>query len=977
MIPKNINKEHILLAIEDIDKKGLRYKLGESSVYDLSYEGKKYPPKHVVIVANEYANGALLPHTELTTDMAQSFLKKLGPEFQIEEKHRDHVRKMIEDYKEDLIVKGLSDDFYKWEMLGKYQGHPDTDTADFGKEIREIDYRNLVYHNGIAVRNHIVLENSESYRDAFKLLFDEQISLSERIIEFQAKILSIYRSMGEKLYHHHDERSMATFLTVKYPTRYGFYKNSFYTKYCKLVGAKTKKKNEKYVHYLELIDDFVEGYIKNDRELLELISERLPEYAYEDENHKLLAQDILYKMLDKNAPTFKGIIEELKEVMADDDSILRDFSFDNSNYNDNGFNGKKDSYIWIMDPQRKIGNENAHYEVSIRNRGNFKNCFFVDIHFEGKDKRKYHKLIGDILPEELEWFFWQDEKSIGYKIGVEPTDDDVVEKIMEQLLYLENNIADRVRSVLPLVYHEMDDKIENQSTTIEALNQILYGPPGTGKTYHTIDKAIKIIDPKYYQANEGNRNALTKRFKDLLIKDFDNTSGQIAFCTFHQSMAYEDFIEGIKPVAPKGTEDAVNYRVADGLFKKLCLEAAKNKSLSGFEKSYEEFINDVVENDNRLVLRTPKGDKPFTIRINSNHNVVSIPQTTNATEMVVTKKMVMHYIMDGIVDDWSSYTIAISNYISKNFPFTVANKDNSKKNYVLIIDEINRGNVSQIFGELITLIEDNKRAGKKEELEIILPYSTNSFTVPQNLYIIGTMNTADRSVEALDTALRRRFSFEEMPSKPELLSPQRLVWQFWWEYEEKPWNDPEFIQKEHDFYNLLDAKELIGMTSDQKEVLWKKMQAGSDETVFSSYTFVQAFDFRRFLEIINARLEKLLSSDHSIGHSYLMSVYSMDDLMTMIYKKVIPLLQEYFYGDLGKIGLVLGQGFIRVKNQFEKELFAEFDYDTDMLNEKDIYEILDYRINTSYDIEIRKKKVVVTFDLAIKLLMGRKITIDE
>lgn len=975
MIPKNINKEHILLAIKDIEKNGLRYKLGESSVYDLSYEGKKYPPKHVIVVANEYANGELLSHTELTTDVAQRFLKKLGPEFQIEQKNSDPVKKMIEDYKEDLIEKGLSDETYKWEMLGTFHGRPDTDAADFGKEIREIDYRNLVYHNGIAVRNHIVLENGERYRDAFRLLFDEQIPLSERIIEFQVKILSIYRSMGEKLHHHHDERSIATFLTVKYPTGYGFYKNSFYTKYCKLLGVKTKKKNEKYVHYLELLDNFVEGYLKNDHELLELVAQRLPEDAYGDTNHKLLAQDILYKMLDKNAPTFNGIIEDLKEVIADEDSMLRDFTFDNSNYKDGGLNGKKVSYIWIRDPLRKIGNLNAHYEVSIRTRGNFKNSFFVDIHFEGKDKRKYHKLIGDVLPEELEWISWQDEKSIGYKNGIEPTDDDVVEKIMEQLLYLENNIADRVRAVIPLVYNEMDDK--NQTTSFEALNQILYGPPGTGKTYHTIDKALKIIDPKFYQANERNRNALTRRFKDLLIKDFDNTSGQIAFCTFHQSMAYEDFIEGIKPVAPKGTEDAVNYRVADGLFKRLCLEAAKTKSISGFEESYEKFINDVVENDNTLVLRTPIRDKPFNIRINSNHNVVSIPQTANATEMVVTKKMVMHYMMEGIVDDWSSYTIALSNYINKNFPFTVANQDNSKKNYVLIIDEINRGNVSQIFGELITLIEDNKRAGKKEELEIILPYSANSFTVPQNLYIIGTMNTADRSVEALDTALRRRFSFEEMRSKPELLSPQRLIWQFWWAYEEKPWNDPEFMQKESTFYRLLDAQELIAMTSDQKEVLWNKMQGGTDETVFSTYPFTQAFDFRGFLEKINARLEKLLSSDHSIGHSYLMSVYSMDDLMTVIYNKVIPLLQEYFYGDLGKIGLVLGQGFIRVKKQLEKELFAEFDYDTDMLNEKDIYEILDYRNNNSYDIEIHKKKTVVTFTLAIELLMGKKIILDE
>lgn len=181
--------------------------------------------------------------------------------------------------------------------------------------------------------------------------------------------------------------------------------------------------------------------------------------------------------------------------------------------------------------------------------------------------------------------------------------------------------------------------------------------------------------------------------------------------------------------------------------------------------------------------------------------------------------------------------------------------------YVLIIDEINRGNVANIFGELITLIEPDKREGEPEVLEVILPYSKKPFSVPKNLFIIGTMNTADRSVEALDTALRRRFSFVEMMPKPELLS-------------------------EVDGVNLKDL-----------------------------------------LSTINRRIEVLKDRDHLIGHSYFMKVKSKEQLIDVIYRNVIPLLQEYFYGDYGKIRMVLGDGF--VAKELENIEFATSDEDFD------------------------------------------------
>lgn len=197
------------------------------------------------------------------------------------------------------------------------------------------------------------------------------------------------------------------------------------------------------------------------------------------------------------------------------------------------------------------------------------------------------------------------------------------------------------------------------------------------------------------------------------------------------------------------------------------------------------------------------------------------------------------------------------------------NHDLSLAPKILIIDEINRGNVSQIFGELITLIEPDKRAGMREALEVTLPYSKKKFSVPSNLYIIGTMNTADRSVEALDTALRRRFSFYEM-------TPD---------------------------YSLL---------------------AGKEE---------QGIDLAVLLSIINQRIEGLLDKDHAIGHSYFLRVASVESsLKDVFFDEIIPLLQEYFYGNFGRIELVLGTGFVK-SSAVTQSIFAKPTPDNDEFND--------------------------------------------
>ena len=396
------------------------------------------------------------------------------------------------------------------------------------------------------------------------------------------------------------------------------------------------------------------------------------------------------------------------------------------------------------------------------------------------------------------------------------------------------------------------EAMDNKTLKTPPLNQILYGPPGTGKTYNTINKALEILGEKV----EGkDRAELKAKFDEY------RQNGQIEFVTFHQSFSYEEFVEGIKPKLIDSSEGAesseMSYTIKSGIFKEICKKALEE--LRRFKEEYanlaKKFYGDILK---KLKQEQEFSHKGITFELTQQGNEI---QTKGSKGQAVWKdeitKLLMLQNSKNLSDDDIKNSIDIDEgfvllYKAMRDYFFSEYLKGKPKPYILIIDEINRGNISKILGELITLIEPSKRIGASDEekargignesLEVTLPYSNETFGVPSNLYIIGTMNTADRSIALLDTALRRRFEFVEM-------MPQ--------------W-DNEHISTDCEGVNL-----------------------------------------QTLLKTMNERIEFLLDREHTIGHSFFIGVGSLDKLREVFKLKIIPLLQEYFYDDYAKIDAVL------------------------------------------------------------------------
>ncbi|MDR2752539.1 MAG: AAA family ATPase [Clostridiales bacterium] len=405
-------------------------------------------------------------------------------------------------------------------------------------------------------------------------------------------------------------------------------------------------------------------------------------------------------------------------------------------------------------------------------------------------------------------------------------------------------------------------------------NLILYGTFGTGKTYSAVAHAVSTVQEQ--PLSEIMAMPYSEVHK-LYLEYMEQ--GLIAFVTFHQSFGYEEFIEGIRPVAASDGCQQVQYEVRDGVFKAFCdragipedsefgigntptvwtvaidSEARMEQLDKGLLRLGEKTDQDSQNADLRVFQRDMQvGDLVLSCRSSSLIDAIGV--VSGKFEWRQGQRNVS-WLSKGVLDISAlckpmSLSPICRLSVSASDVLLLLQKENPAlfttraRNRVFVIDEINRGNISKIFGELITLIEPSKRIGAPEELRARLPCSGQNFGVPSNVYIVGTMNTSDRSIAMIDQALRHRFSFLEMKPDSSLL----------------------------------------------KNVI------------------VEGIDIAEALDTINRRITVLLDREHTIGHACLLPLRgnaSFEMLADIFKSQILPLLQEYFFDDYEKIQLVLG-----------------------------------------------------------------------
>ena len=854
--PDKIKRTHVIKALKEIDRG--KTSLIRSTKFDILFEGKTYPPKDVLRLAHQYANGEHL--WEITGgEPTNKYLKALG--FLIINKDMDLKKALqpyISQYKELIVGSKDYDELYKWEAVTTFQNNWDLAASDIPNMIETAFPGN----NNLWTRNNyypiVMLRafaeiNPDKVTNALIDLFNDNEPLEDRILAYKNSMDELLEERNKitnqtDKQHYQDARTIGLLLAFNEPSKHFLFKYGILKSFCEKFAISYPKKGDIVNQILinEEISGLVRGILIEDKELLKIHGDRLTDTCFKGANYNLLTQDFIYSIVNylsndrkywlyapgENAEKWDQFYAE--GIMALGWDELGDL---------NAYTSKKQ----IVEKLQILDDSSGSKKNDATANDEFIHVLSIgDIIFVKKGRTKllgYGEVVSNYYFEEQSDSFKSRRDVKWLKKGSWDAGHDLVLKTLTNISDYKTDHPDYefyYQRLLGTIEGDLESSsLQNTNTMDYPLNTIFYGPPGTGKTYSTLLRAAEIIEQRYID----DYNEAKAIFNS-------NLGGQIEFITFHQNYSYEDFIQGLRPETDHA--EGLSFEKKDGVFKMIADKARKNWVESGqqkhpktsFEEVFNKFISPLNEGEVNELEVTMKKVSFFITNVTTKS--IEFRKDSGGTghtlSLSTLKKM---------YDDESTLEIqGLSAYYSPllkqlldlgkidNAPIEVV----KKKNYVIIIDEINRANISRVFGELITLIEPDKRIGGGLPLKCTLP-SGDVFMVPSNLYIIGTMNTADKSIALLDIALRRRFVFEAM--YPKYAIADKII------------HDVEILQK------------------------------------------------------INKKIIESKGHDFQIGHAYFMG--ENNDLKNRMNYKVIPLLLEYFMNDENEVKAILNNSGLELE----------------------------------------------------------------